>query len=319
VTKSPVSIPLSLFVTDTLEEAPPPLRERIRSVQWSYSRRNTLEQCPRKYYFDYYGTHKKQALKDPQKALLQSLKPLQNRYERTGEIAHKLIADYFRAACEGLETSTDDLMKTAKHLFAEDVQSAQPRLLELFYNQAVALDLCSEAEQRMLAALENFSRHPHYEKIRNRGTRSGARIEQLFHLKFFPCRVTGIVDFAARTKAGIGVVDWKTGKKEADEDESLQLAIYACWGAEQFACPAEKVNVFKAFLGSGDLVRFSSDSVALENARVRVLQDVERMVEVHPYGSGGRMHAFTACAQKQVCLLCPYVAACTEGKECLYG
>jgi RecB family exonuclease len=317
--KNSEAIPLSLFGADTLESATVPLRERIRSVEWSYSRRNTLEQCPRKYYFDYYGSVQRKAQCEPQKLLLRSLKSLQNRYERTGEIVHKVISEYFRAARTGTVKSPVDLVRDAKRLFATDTHSDEPKLIEFYYKQENAADLCQESEKKMIVALENFAKHPRYEKIRLRGRQSGVKVEELFRLKNFSCRVTGVVDFAAQTKGIIGIVDWKTGKKNAGEEDSLQLAIYAHWGTEQFGCPVEKVMVFKAFLGSGDLVRFSSKSSSLENARLRVLQDVERMVEVHPYGMDGRMNAFTACAQKRVCSLCPYIAACAEGKECLYG
>ncbi len=56
-------------------------------TDWSYSRHGTLEQCARKYYYQYYGSILKISNNDPQKKKLHFLKNLQNRHLRTGSIS----------------------------------------------------------------------------------------------------------------------------------------------------------------------------------------------------------------------------------------
>jgi hypothetical protein len=112
---------LSLFEVETLEAPPEPLRKRMQGVEWSYSRRSTLEQCPRKYYFDYYGSALHRAASDPQKARLRGLKKLQNRHERAGEIVHQVIADYFRKAQQGDVLNAGSLQFTPCDLAADSL------------------------------------------------------------------------------------------------------------------------------------------------------------------------------------------------------
>jgi hypothetical protein len=327
------AIPLSLFENGTLEPSPVPLKERLRSVEWSYSRRNTFEQCLLKYYFDYYGSIKRYAPHEPDKALIRGLKLRQNRYERTGEIIHEVIADYFRAAQNGRVHSLNLMVERAKRSLSDHVtfsrtetgnsssavtpaQSAQ--LVEFCNDREAAEDLYRDAEQRMVSAIQNFEQHSRYEEIRATGRSTPTEIERMFRLKNWPCRVAGVVDFAARACGVPAVVDWKSGKQYHSEDDSLQLTAYSFWGAENFGCPPEKVVVYKAFLSTGELVRYKQTKLSLDKGKRRILQDVERMVEIHQYGVEGRRRAFTPCAQSKVCILCPYLKICPEGKESVH-
>jgi len=326
--KEATAIPLSLFETATLEPPPAPLKDRLRSVEWSFSRRSTLEQCPQRYYLDYYGRSKRHAPAEPEKALIRQLKLRQNRYERTGEIVHSAIANYFRLAQKGTIQSAKNLIHWAQRLLADDLAAsrtahaeasgpgaAQAPLLEFSNDPKNAETLYEEASQRMSAALQNFVEHPRYDKIRTAGRSTGAEVERMFKLSNLPCRVTGIVDFAVRASGKPAVVDWKSGKPSQTEEDSLQLTAYALWGAQHFGGPPDKIALYKAFLGSGSLTRFPLTQAAVDKGKRRILQDVERMIEMHSYGAQGRRRAFTPCAQSKVCILCPYLPICPEGKE----
>jgi hypothetical protein len=116
---------------------------------------------------------------------------------------------------------------------------------------------------------------------------------------------------------GFVLVDWKMGESSDEGDDSLQLAAYALWTCREFGCEPEQVQVFKAFLGSGDLVPFCADSDGLEAAQARILQDSARMAAVDNYGQKGVAEVFTACAQPGICRNCSYLQVCADGKECL--
>lgn len=326
--KSDTAIPLSLFESATLEPSPAPLKDRLRLLEWSFSRRNTFEQCPQKYYLDYYGCSKRHAPAEAEKSLIRQLKLRQNRYERTGEIVHSAIANYFRLAQKGTIQSAKALMQWAQRMLSDDLatsrvaqtngnpDTASGPLLEFFNNPKNAEALYDDASKRMSTALENFAVHPRYEKIRAAGRSTGTEVERMFKLSGLPCRVTGIVDFAVRASGKPAVVDWKSGKPSQTEEDSLQLTAYALWGSQHFGGPPEKIVVYKAFLGTGELVKFPLTQASVEKGKRRILQDVERMIEMHDYGARGRRGAFTPCARPNVCILCPYLPVCPEGKEC---
>jgi hypothetical protein len=72
------------------------VEDEIARVAWSYSRRSCLEQCARRYYYEYYGSNSLRARNDELKTELRLLKRVQNRYERAGGILHIAIARLLR-------------------------------------------------------------------------------------------------------------------------------------------------------------------------------------------------------------------------------
>ena len=301
----------------------------MRLVEWSYSRRNTFEQCLQKYYLDYYGSSQRFAQNEQDKVLIRELKLRQNRYARTGELVHAMIASYFRSGEKGIVQSTRSMIEAACRILTDEINlslrraecvsgSPGPGLIEFSNAPKQARDFYKEAEQRMVVSLQNFGEHARYEKIRVVGRSGAADIEKRFKLQNFRCRVAGIIDFASRSSGKAAIVDWKSGKPSQSEDDSLQLTAYALWGAQRFGTAPQNVAIYKAFLGSGELIRFPLTETSVEKGKRRICQDVQRMIEMHEYGVIGRRKAFTPCAQPKVCILCPYLTICHEGKESLH-
>src|SRR5579864_2266947 len=115
----------SLFDEWELQGEPAGVLESLKTVEWSYSKRTILEQCPRRYYYEYYGSHMRKAKDDPRKESLRTLKTLQNRYERTGHILHFVIATYFRKALQGDCWEPDRLSRWAHDMFYADMEYSQ--------------------------------------------------------------------------------------------------------------------------------------------------------------------------------------------------
>jgi hypothetical protein len=306
--------------------------QRLKAVEWSHSKRGTMDQCPRKYYYEYYGATVRKATQEPKKALLRDLKRLKNRHERAGEIVHLIIAHYFRSAGRHEPMDASRMVSWARQIFSKDLDLSRAsgtrialsnekhppaQLLEFFHAEPRAEELCAEAERKIVKALEEFARMPNLRLVRSARGHASMRIERKFRLGGFPCKVSGVVDAAAQTDRAPGVVDWKLGVRSAGEDDSLQLNVYALWGGEEFRCSPETVRIFKAFLGSAEVVRYRCTAATLEKARRRILQDALCIAAMDNYGRNGEANAFTACAQPRLCMLCPYLTACSEGKECL--
>ena len=130
---------------------------------------------------------------------------------------------------------------------------------------------------------------------------------------YLPCKVDGKVDLAYDVNGEVNVVDWKSGNHDGAGDDSLQLAAYALWAKSKYECSTDQLNVFKAFLGSGDVVEFPIDEALLDSARVRIIQDAETMIELSRYGEAGTVEAFTPCEHVGICGLCSYRQVCHEG------
>ena len=94
--------------------------DKPKLSEGSYSRRNLLDQCPRKYYYEHYGSKLQTAKNDPQKEKLRFLGVLQNRYLRTGKILHFVIKTYLNKIRQGEQWSPDRLLNWARKVYHTD-------------------------------------------------------------------------------------------------------------------------------------------------------------------------------------------------------
>src|SRR5262245_49860936 len=86
-------------------------------LNWSYSRREALEHCTFRYFLQYYA----HGLPEGElKSRVNFLKRVKNRYLRTGEIVHLVVATYFKKLKVGKNLSEDWLVKWARGLFLDD-------------------------------------------------------------------------------------------------------------------------------------------------------------------------------------------------------
>lgn len=89
---------------------------------WSYSRREVLEHCPRKYYYHYYGSSSRTAKIDPNKKALKFLKKLSNRHMRIGSIFHLIVSTYFKKLIEGETWELQRLLRWAQSIYQKDYE-----------------------------------------------------------------------------------------------------------------------------------------------------------------------------------------------------
>ena len=139
--------------------------------EWSHSRRETLEKCARKYYYEYYGSNLRKAKEDPQKEKLHFLEALGNRNLRTGNILHLVIKTYLNKLRQGEEWSLNRLLHWARKIYHADLEYSRrykhgtplpdekyppTLLLEFYYGWPDAESLSAEAGKRLVTALTNF-------------------------------------------------------------------------------------------------------------------------------------------------------------------
>ncbi len=300
--------------------------DEYAGLNWSYSRRELVDQCTRRYFFQYYaGT-----LEDAEfGARVQFLRGMKNRYLRTGELVHLVIGTYFKKLKQGKTLSADWLTNWAKTLFQEDrkysahiraggapsKQQFPPVILDEIMNHGDGHDgLLSQSEEQMVSSIGHFFGSPIFLEFRALGASLDSYIERKLSLRGFPARVSGKVDLAATNESGVTIVDWKIGSASDGGAESLQLATYGLWATAEFGVSEGKVRIAKAHLVSQEVVEFRADQQAFANAKVRILQDLERMVILHRYGKSGVIEAFTPNPKQGVCRICPFRDVCPEGK-----
>lgn len=298
------------------------------SITWSYSRRSALEQCPLSYYFEYYGTKKRAAVAEPRKEQLRYLKGLRSRHLRAGEIVHRVIRTYLNRLREGEEWSLERLIVWARDMLHADLAFSRayrpdeplpsgpkaPVLLSEFYYGAVdARQLLEETEERLVAALTNFVGSPKIEPFRVGAIHPDAVVEKHFNLKQGRFSIKGMMDLAYPLEAEgrVAVVDWKTGGA-GSSDDVLQLYSYALEAARRFGCGLADLGLYRVGLADDEVYPFVIGERDAARAKVRIMQDLETMAELDPYGREGVAAAFTPCAQRRICAQCKYQQYCPK-------
>lgn len=307
-----------------LQEKSAKVGEPLNKVAWSYSKRSTLEQCARRYYYEYFGANKKTAKGEKAKDTLHFLKGVQNRYERAGAILHLVIRVYYQKAQAGNIWSLSRTIGWARDLFRADVKHSRqhpdgsfipqvpfpPTLLREYYYQLPDSDvLCSQTEDKLIQSLQTFF-DDQFEEFRVCGASKDAVIEGKLSLSDFPCKVSGQVDLAYKNGSIVKVIDWKLGGEEGTGDDSLQLAVYGLWALNHFKCLESGLQVMKVHLSSGEISPFRADAEVLGSARTRIIQDAERIAVMNYYGSLARIEAFSPCLYPSICRLCSFEKVC---------
>lgn len=294
--------------------------------EWSHSRRVTLEQCARKYYYQYYGSKLQKAKNDPQKEKLRFLEKLQNRHLRSGDILHFVIRWYLKQLQQGKQLSLDWLLQWALDVYRKDIKYSQqyehgtplsndirhPKLLlEFYYELPDAESLCADTEKRLITALTNFVKNQNFAQFREGAGKVSAQIEKQIYLKETHFILRGTVDLAYSEGDKFVIVDWKIGR-EGNGDDSLQMLAYAWWAKQKFKHSPEHITPHRVHLGDSTVSTFNVSEKALTRVEARILQDLERMYVADNYGQQGKSGAFTPCAQPKVCALCQFQEVCPK-------
>jgi hypothetical protein len=296
------------------------------SIEWSYSRRDLFERCLRWYYYTYYGAAAKMAPTDPMKPQLKRLKKLSNRYLRAGELLHLIIRTYIKKYKGGEEWSTDRTVNWAVEMYKKDLERSisyqktgldqdkndqSVLLAEFFFNQPDAETLWLESLQRLKRALQTFLTHPKLDSFRRNSFLPGARVEETIHLKETGLRVRGQIDLAWTEGDKTKVIDWKIGDSNS-ADDSLQLLSYALLISSKYGYSPNAIEIYKVYLGNAEITPFLANESEVHRARMRIIQDVQRMQSMEWYGKNGIVEAFTPCGQEKICGMCPFQQVCPK-------
>ena len=303
-----------------------PESNKSKLSEWSYSRQVTLEQCARKYYYQYYGSILKKSNNDPQKEKLHFLKQLQNRHLLAGDILHRVIRTHLNKFRQGEQWTLDRLLSWAQKIYRTNLEYSRRYkhgtplpdekyppvlLLEFYYGLPDAKALCAEAEERISTALTNFTTSENLAQFRAGAGKASAMIEKSVRLKETHFTLRGTIDLAYREEDRVVIVDWKVGSA-GSIDDSLQMLAYAWWARREFKCPVDYITPHRVHLADGTVSTFTVSEKDLRRVEARILQDLERMQRADHYGQLGTVGAFTPCAQPKICMLCPFQEVCPK-------
>ncbi|GGA92396.1 PD-(D/E)XK nuclease family protein [Puia dinghuensis] len=305
-----------------------PMNVEPETQGWSHSRANALESCPRKYFYAYYGSKKRAARNLENKTHLEFLAKMGNRPLIMGTIIHETIDYYFRRYKAGSNHSLNQLLSHAftklEDAFALtlkmqaaikpiELKPDQKLFKEVYYGRIGNISEFKEGiKQKIQLNLTNFYTSEDFEFLRRGGKMKGSMQESWVRLSILDfAKVVGKLDLCFEDyDQNFIVSDWKTGNLE-NEETSLQLMIYALWAVEARKIDKSRVKLYKAYLQEGTVedLEFSDDHIM--RAKMKVVQDSERMKYLHKYGIDGNEAAFTKLPVRgKICEQCPFEEVC---------
>ena len=291
---------------------------------YSYSKRDALESCVRRYFYEYYAAAKNVPFDGDRKAGVRYLKSLKNRHLWAGEILHALIQ---LRLTRGRDWSDAWFIQQAFHRFDRAVHASRnlsqapdeiypPILLsEFVYEDDDAEETVALARSKLATALEHFLSDPTVTDAYLPILNGSHFIEQkVSGLKIAGYSLDGRLDLVGRNSEGVEILDWKMGEDDDSSGDSLQLVLYAWWAEQKFNEPAPRIRARKVFLASPEIGPMVQVNAAMiRRGRARVIQDIQMMEELDAFGSQGIEEAFTPCEKINVCRQCKYRGICPAG------
>ncbi len=298
-------------------------REPLKNeFSWSKSRHGKLEECPRQYYYQYYGSWggwERDA--DPAVRELYVLKKLTTRPAWAGSCVHDAAKRVLTSLRDGgappvAEQVIDDTRGRMRAQFRESrdrvyrVRKAFG-LLEHEYDEPVSDEEWRANWELVERCLQAFLGSRWLTLAAALPPERWLPIDELGSFPFEGTKIFAAPDFAYRTAdGGAVVVDWKTGQQRESDRE--QLLGYAMFARDTWGVPLERIECRVVYLPSAneDEVRVGSEEVEAFAGRMRA--SIARMKALldDPAQNLARIERFPATGDDRACRRCPFRRPC---------
>jgi hypothetical protein len=238
------------------------LRPLENTFSWSLSRSRTFEECPRKYWYHYYGAWGGwEPDAPPEVRELYLLKNVTNLHLIAGDVVHRAIERSLQDVHRGVVPNAERVVLWCKsemqRSYAESREGAwradpknRTRLFEHHYGPQPSRNFLVRIAQKIGGAVRVFFRSPAYGLIRETDPAEWLPMETLDTFVFEGTTVYAVPDFACRHRGEVLLFDWKTGR--ADGRNGDQVVLYTMFAAAKWAVDPDAVRGSPVYLGQGD-------------------------------------------------------------------
>ncbi len=240
---------------------------------WSFSRHNTFRECPRKYWFQYYGSWGGWDHDAPAEAReLYALKNLTNLHCLAGDVVHRALERALHAHARGETPEPEEVVAWCKgemqRSFKESLEETpwrdQPkratRLFEHHYPTGFGgggggstggptKDFLVRIARKIGLSVRNFFTSSSFAMIRETDTDEWLPMETLDSFNFEGTKVYAVPDFAVRHRAEVLILDWKTGRPNPKNRD--QVVLYTLFAAAKWDVDPETVQAAPIYLLEG--------------------------------------------------------------------
>lgn len=242
--------------------------QKLTLSEFSYSRIDTYEMCPSKYFFSYI---KKEPRQFNGPAIL-------------GNIVHAVLEDTVSA-----EKELD--LKQMQEIYSANIESYDP-------NGLLSVDLLNAGTE----ILDEFFDLNRDKKFDVYGKEIG------FNFVIGNYSIIGFIDRVDVVGDSVHIVDYKTGKREVaakDVANNLQLGIYALAASALF--PGKEITASLHYLRTNRLKSHTYSSEDLEVVKVKLIERINKIVQDNNFSPtfNERICSFCDHAQSGACRYWP--------------
>jgi hypothetical protein len=301
----------------------PPLEN---TFSWSFSRRRSFGDCPRKYWFHYYGSWGGWAPDAPAEAReLYRLKQLTGLHLLAGDVVHRVIERALRAWARGVKPDAENAVTWCKSEMQrsftesrEGLWTENPkryaRLFEHHYGPTPDRELLERIAAKVGTSVRNFFTSQAFGVIRESDPALWLPMETLDSFDFEGTKVFAVPDFACRRNDEVLLFDWKTGRR--DERNRDQVVLYTLFAAAKWGADPDKVSGAPVYLLAGG--DFEPIATSVEDRdrlggimRTSIAAMRERLAD--PERNLSRKEDFEA-TPGQVCRWCNFRGVCPHAR-----
>ena len=300
-------------------------------LSWSASRASTLASCPRRYYWDYYGSWLGwDAGGDPKRRQAWLLKKMTRMPMLAGQIVHDAIQQWFErkrdaGAPPERETFVESAVSELRRHYKDSRDGKWRRrpakithLAEHHYEEPRIDEGTGEAARygalyrdRIVESLSAFLEMPELADVRESDPATWLACEDMSTFDVEGVKVDAVPDVAFRDDAGVvHIWDWKTGSpRDADR---FQLEVYAGYARDFWDADPERVVGYDAYLRDRTVTEVRPGAAGLDQAYRRILESLGEMRAAH-FDAGetaGDPEAFPMVEDARPCSSCNYRELC---------
>ena len=302
------------------------MAQLINELSWSHSRRNTFEECKRKYFYHYYGSWEGWSWNASQRQKeLYLHKKLVNRWMWLGTVVHKAIEYLLKQhrqgeALESVDYYLELITKRMRKDYGDSITrkyTSRPSkivgLLEHHYSQNIESEIWKELNAQALECFKTFWNSEIFAEIKACEVDDILEIEDLSHFFIDELKVFVSMDFCLTKDGKVVIYDWKTGKSE-NKATSEQLACYALYSNETWGVVTEDVRLIEFNLSRNEAVEHHLNGIDFQNIQEGIIDSSNQMKSLltDPNSNTADEESFDFIEDSEICEKCSFKGVCSK-------
>ena len=257
---------------------------------WSQSRRSTFRECPRKYYYQYYGSWKGwEEGADREVRAAYRLKQITNLHLVVGSVVHDLASQaILRVRGGNVPFTVGELIEMGRHrlnlAWVESQKRSEweraPRSLtmlhEFYYGSGPAGDLIAGIREKLRLCLSNLLQAASYREALAAPFADVKEADRLDDFLLDGYKLYAQPDLLYRRGGGeYRLVDWKTGQESVLHQR--QIRVYALYVRSRSDLEPGPITACLSYLSSGTDREFPITDEECDEARAEIRDSIAAM------------------------------------------